>query len=220
MDDAVRRNARKQVETLAKLLREEARADEADELTGRLTASEARDVFVRLTWVGDADLDLVVDEPLGATARYRTPRTVFGGSLVKNGYGKHAEEVYVCPRGFDGTYTVHIETVYNNPDKPALTASLEVITHDGGPDEKKESHTVRVGKTIEPITVVLKGGRRKTALPFISPAAQTSGEVLSAARRAAAAAAKTKADKAAAETAKGSRKGSAVEKPKSAAPPR
>ena len=54
-------------------------------------------MFVRLTWDGDADFDLIVDEPLGATASYQTPRTVFGGSMIKNGYGSHPEEVYVCP---------------------------------------------------------------------------------------------------------------------------
>ena len=79
--------------------------------------SEARDLFIRLTWTGDADFDLAVDEPLGATATYLTPRTVFGGSIVKNGYGRHPEEVYVCPRGFDGDYTIKVETIYNNPDK-------------------------------------------------------------------------------------------------------
>ena len=172
VDEAVRRDARKQAETLAKVLREEARGTEADALLNRLPEAEARDIFLRLTWVGDADLDLAVDEPLGATARYRTPRTVFGGSIVKNGYGNHPEEVYVCPLGFDGEYRVHVETIFNNPDKPALQASLEIITHDGTPEEHKETRIIKIGaKEPEPVKFALKGGRRKAVLPYLAPTA-------------------------------------------------
>ena len=114
-DDRIRLEARQQAESLAKTLREEGRDDEAEALLARLPEAEARDLFLRLTWVGDADLDLVVEEPLGATARYQTPRTVFGGSILKNGYGSHPEEVYVCPRAFDGDYTIRVETIATDP---------------------------------------------------------------------------------------------------------
>lgn len=175
-DESIRRDARKQVETLAKSLREDGRAEDADVLRARLPDAEARDVFIRLSWLGDADLDLAVEEPLGATARFSTPRTVFGGSIVKNGYGNHPEEVYVCPRGFDGVYTMRIDTVYNNPDKPALTATLEIITHEGTPQEHKQTKTLTLpskGKAPEPVKVTLKDGRRKLVLPFLAPALPT-----------------------------------------------
>jgi hypothetical protein len=169
-DEIVRRDARKQAETLAKTLREDGRGAEADALLARLPAAEARDLFIRLTWVGDAGLDLAVEEPLGATARVLTPRTVFGGSIIKDGYGSHPEEVYVCPRGFDGVYTIRVETTYNNPEKPALQATLEIITHEGTPQEHKETRTVKLGaKGSEPVKVTLKGGRREKALPFLAP---------------------------------------------------
>ena len=44
------------------------------------------------------------------TANYEIPRTVFGGALIKNGYGSHPEEIYVCPRGFNGKYTIRVKT--------------------------------------------------------------------------------------------------------------
>lgn len=172
-DEVVRRDARKQAEALARELREDGKADEADALLARLPAAEARDLFVRLSWVGNADLDLVVEEPLGATAKMSAPRTVFGGSIVKNGYGTHPEEVYVCPRGFDGEYKVRVETIYNDPEKPALKARLELITHEGTPEEHKETHEVAIPSGIKasvPVTVKLTGGRRKRALPFLAPA--------------------------------------------------
>jgi hypothetical protein len=170
-DERIRSDSRKQVEMLAKSLREDGRAGEADTMLAKLTESETRDLFVRLTWVGDAGLDLAVEEPLGATACFKTPRTVFGGAIVKDGYGAHPEEVYVCPRGFDGTYTIRIETSYNNPNKPALQANLEIITHEGTKEERKESQTIELSKSPTPVVIQLTGGRRKVAMPFLSPAA-------------------------------------------------
>jgi hypothetical protein len=171
-DDSIRGGTRRRVERLAKTLREEGRGDEADAMLAHLPGSEARDLFLRLTWTGDADFDLYVAEPLGATASYQSPRTVFGGAIVKNGYGAHPEEVYVCPRGFDGEYSVKIEPIYNNPEKPATQATLEVITHEGTPQESKRVHTIPLtpgGKSPEPIVVTLKGGQRKVVLPLLIP---------------------------------------------------
>ncbi len=125
---------------LAAKLREDGRGDEADALLARLPAAEARDLFIRLTWDGDADFDLLVEEPLGATAQVAMARTVFGGSIIKNGYGNHPEEIYVCPRGFDGDYTVRVSTVYTNPEKPPTRLTLETITHEGTGQEKKQTY--------------------------------------------------------------------------------
>jgi hypothetical protein len=175
-DEILRRNARRDVERLARTLREEQRGDEADAMLARLPDAEARDLFVRLSWTGDADFDMAVAEPLGATATYLTPRTVFGGSIIKNGYGRHPEEVYVSPRGFDGDYAIKIETIYNNENKPATHGTLEVITHEGTPQESKKTYTVSLGgKTPPPIVVTLKGGRRKVVLPLLIPSGETPG---------------------------------------------
>lgn len=188
-DDTMRGDARREVEKLAKTLREEGRGDEADTMLARLAESEARDLFLRLSWTGDADLDLHVAEPMGATASYQAPRTVFGGSIVKNGYGTHPEDVYVCPRGFDGDYTVRIETAYNNPEKPATHATLDVITHEGTSRETKQTHHISLGsKPPAPIVVALKGGRRKVVLPLLIPAAPVPAAPVPATAAAAAAA--------------------------------
>ena len=175
-DDRIRLEARQQAESLAKMLREEGRDDEAEALLARLPEAEARDLYVRLTWFGDADLDLVVEEPLGATARYQTPRTVFGGSILKNGYGSHPEEVYVCPRAFDGDYTIRVETIATDPEKPVTQATLEVITHEGTADEQKQVRTIKLGPAPIPVVVSLKGGRRKVTLPYIVPARQVASK--------------------------------------------
>jgi hypothetical protein len=171
-DDYFRLESANQVDTLAKSLREDGKAEEADTLLARLTASQARDLFVRLSWDGDADYDLEVDEPLGATASYQKPRTVFGGSIIKNGYGSHPEEIYVCPRGFDGAYTVRVSTIYTNPAKPVTRLTLEMITHEGTAAEKNQSVELSPDKTNKPFVVNLTEGRRKKVLPYVDPAAE------------------------------------------------
>jgi hypothetical protein len=171
-DEYFRVEAANQVDTLAKTLREEGKGQEADALFARLTASQARDLFIRLTWDGDADYDLVVDEPLGATASFQAPRTVFGGSIIKNGYGNHPEEVYVCPRGFNGDYTIRVTNIYSNPSSPVTRLTLETITHEGSAGEKKETHSLSPDKSNKPVVVHLMSGRRKKVLPFVDPAAE------------------------------------------------
>lgn len=169
-DEYFRRESRNQAERLAAVLREENRAQEAEALLARLPDAEARDVFIRLRWDGDADFDLIVQEPLGAKAQFATPRTVFGGSIIKNGYGKNPEEIYVCPRGFDGDYTVKIDTIYKSSNDPPTALTLETITHEGTAQERKEVHKLSPTDP-QPVTVKLTQGRRKTVLPFLSPAA-------------------------------------------------
>ncbi|WP_435007400.1 tetratricopeptide repeat protein [Tundrisphaera lichenicola] len=167
LDDKVRRDVKEQVQVLEKTLRENARTDEADALIEKLAESEARDLYFKLTWSGEADIDMTVDEPLGARAGFGTPRTVFGGAIVKNGYGTHPEEVYVCPRAFPGDYTIRVETIYNDEAKPVTAATLEVITHEGTAQEKRETHKIDLAKP-SPIVVHLDSGRRKQVLPYVA----------------------------------------------------
>jgi hypothetical protein len=171
-DEYFRLESGNQVETMATSLDESGRTQEAQELRSKLTASQARDVFVRLTWDGDADFDLLVDEPLGVTASYQNPRTVFGGAILKNGYGSHPEEVYVCPRGFAGDYTIRVSTIYTNPEKPVTRLTLETITHEGTLGEKKQSLDLNPDKPGKPVVVHLDSGRRKKVLPYVDSFAE------------------------------------------------
>jgi hypothetical protein len=171
-DEYFRLESGNQVETLATSLEEGGRTQEAQELRSKLTASQARDVFVRLTWDGDADFDLLVEEPLGVTASYQNPRTVFGGAILKNGYGSHPEEVYVCPRGFAGDYTIRVSTIYTNPEKPVTRLTLETITHEGTLGEKKQSLDLNPDKPGKPVVVHLDSGRRKKVLPYVDSFAE------------------------------------------------
>ena len=165
VDGAWRVEIPKRVAALAMTLREDGRTAEARELLDRLPGLEARDVVIRLTWERGGMLDLVVDEPLGATADHFNPRTVFGGALVKEGKPRDREAVYVCPRGFSGDYVAHVKFVYNDDANPTTVASLELVTHEGTPDEKVITKRISVSKP-EPVAITLKDGRRKNVLPY------------------------------------------------------
>ena len=176
IDDKMRRDVKEQVKALADSLKVDGKAEESDALMARLAESEARDVYIRLTWKGEADIDMSVAEPLGATAKFQVPRTVLGGAIVKNGYGSHPEEVYVCPRAFDGDYAIAVEKIVDYDEaKPVNEATLEVILHEGTAEERREAHKINLLKP-EPIVVRMpKGkGRRKVVLPYVaSPEAPT-----------------------------------------------
>ncbi len=167
-DDKIRADARRRVESLARILRDADRPAEADALLARLIESERRDLIVRLRWKGFGDLDLSVEEPLGAVASFSTQRTVFGGSIVVNGRGRTPLEEYTCPRGFDGDYTITVATTIDDPADPARDAVIEVITREGTPDARRQTFPVDLASPA-PIVVTLAGGRRKEALPFVAP---------------------------------------------------
>ena len=60
-----------------------------------------------------------------------------------------------------------------------------MITHEGtGDDEHKETKTIALNKPIGPIKLTLKGGRRKSIMPFVSSQALTQGQVAAAAAKA------------------------------------
>jgi hypothetical protein len=171
-DDYIRTECRREVDLLAKSMREDGRPKEADALLGRLEESEGRDLYIRLTWDGYANFDLAVDEPLGVTAGPELPRTVFGGSIIKSGMGAHPEKVYVCPRGFDGEYAIHVKKDWIDEKRPPVQVKVETIIHEGTAKEQRKAYTLQPEKLDKPIVVQLSGGRRKTVLPYVDPRAE------------------------------------------------
>ena len=62
-------------------LREAGKESEADALRDAMARAHVRDLFVRLQWSGDGDLDLSVEEPLGTTASCQEPQRAAAGSI-------------------------------------------------------------------------------------------------------------------------------------------
>ena len=59
-----------------------------------------------------------------------------------------------------------------NPEKPVTRLTLETITHEGTPGEKKQSFDLNPDKPNKPVVVHLVSGRRKKVLPYVDSYAE------------------------------------------------
>jgi len=130
-------------------LREANRMEEAEAFEQAIEQAQQRDVVVKVTWTGDADVDLTVEEPTGTVCSIHTPRSTAGGVLLGDAYsaGQHAEgytETYVCPQGFSGRYRMLVRRVWGkvtagkvtvdiqkrNPDRPHIREQIKLDDKD------------------------------------------------------------------------------------------
>jgi hypothetical protein len=137
-----------------------------------------RDVVIRLSWTGPADLDLKVQEPTGTVCSWMNRKTVGGGTLVGDtlptaAHGSNASnpensETYVAAQAFSGSYKVTVERVWGQP--LGGKAKLEIIQHQGTPRQTIRVLTINLadGNTAQ---VKLADGRRTEAASVPPPGA-------------------------------------------------
>ncbi len=156
----------------AKALLDELKAqnpEEAQKYEQALNEAVARDCIIEVSWVGEADLDLLVEEPGGTLCSLRNPRTTSGGVLVgdmSSQAGRESsegyKEYYVCPRGFSGTYRAVVRRVWGNVvgGKVKVTVYLHFLT------DKAQSLTKTIPLKGDEayIQFELADGRRKAPL--------------------------------------------------------
>ena len=173
--EELHKKARSRTAEVERWLRAEGRAKEADDLVELVRQADSRDLVIRITWQGDADIDLKVLEPLGTVCSAQNRMTPAGGVLVQDSFGKdpgsskNPAELYVCSRGLPGDYEIRLERVWGNPQGGRV--KVEVVYSEGTPNEKREAHYVAVTST-KPLVVKLESGRRTQllAIPqFVTP---------------------------------------------------
>ena len=110
---------------------EEGRKDEAAAFNKTLEKSAAHDVIIRVTWTGDADIDLAVEEPSGTVCSISNRSTAGGGTLLGDAFpgsgdeeAGNVSETYVCPQGFSGQYRLLIRRVWGNVTTGHATVQL------------------------------------------------------------------------------------------------
>ncbi len=116
--------------THARLL-EEGRRDDAAAFNAALQQAAAHDVVVRVSWTGNADIDLAIEEPSGTICSIDNLSTAGGGTLLADAYpgstgdnkGK-VSETYICPEGFTGQYRLLIRRVWGNVSTGNVTVEL------------------------------------------------------------------------------------------------
>ncbi len=146
--------------TFNKLNESSATKEQAKAYRKALDQALVRDCEVIATWTGDADIDLLMQEPTGTVCSFRTPRTTGGGVMLgdvtvspeQRNAGVNIES-YVCPLGFAGTYKMQLKRVWGKPSVDKVV--VDFYAHRGTKDEK------HVRKTI-----VLEEGEAVAAFPL------------------------------------------------------
>jgi len=152
------------------LLRKAGRDDEAEALEQAVAEAQQRDLILKLTWSGNGDVDLIVEEPPGTICSCELPQSPGGGVLAHDGYGpdqKHCHEEYVCAFGVPGNYRVKVRHVWGNV--VGKRAQLTVARYVGTPQESSRTFTVALDKQDKIVRVSLPRGRR-TELARVTPA--------------------------------------------------
>jgi hypothetical protein len=171
-------------ESLATLerLKKENRKQEADEYQAQIDESLVRDCVVIVSWTGDADVDLFVEEPAGTICSFRNPRTTSGGILLGDAVAKKdvrksqgASEVYVCPKAFDGTYKIAVRRVWGKLTADKVT--VEMNWHYKTPQQRFQTKTLTLKEGDAVAAFELKDGRRQEPLAQQQVANAVAGQV-------------------------------------------
>ena len=170
-DYAVRhREAEGLVEDLARKLRSENRATEADKLLAGIAAARQCDLIVDLKWNGEGDLDLLIEEPQGSVCSHSQPRTAGGGVLLNDGFGpeqKDTQERYVCPEGFPGEYRIRVR--HSGGNIVGKQATVTVTRYAGSKQEIVEPMVVQLSSVDNALKTTLANGRLKEPVRLPAP---------------------------------------------------
>ena len=156
---------------LAKSLESEGKTDELSAFQQALTIAEARDCKIVITWTGDADVDLMVEEPTGTVCSFRTPRTAGGGVMVGDSAARLGDqestlgvcqETYVCAQAFAGQYRMLLRRVFGNVT--AGKVNVQITMGSGTPREKHIRKIIPLSEKDAMITFSVPDGRRNEPL--------------------------------------------------------
>jgi hypothetical protein len=168
------RIARAMLERLAS----EGRDAEREAYLKALQEAVVRDCVVQVSWTGDADVDVEVEEPSGTVCSISEPRTAAGGVSLGDTYAvessdssQGSSEIYVCPKGFAGQYRVRIKKVWG--EVAAGKVTVDVYTHLRSGEVKHERQQVSLDDKDAMVVFSLDRGRRSEPLE----AAQLAGAI-------------------------------------------
>jgi len=154
--------------THSQLLAEGKKA-EAEAFDAAVRRAQERDCVVVVTWTGNADIDVMVEEPAGTVVSQRQPRSTSGGvhlGDVTAADGKSTtkgfSEAYVCPEGFAGDYRVLIKTIWGRPTSGKVT--VDVYTHYGSAKQTLVNDQIQIDEKNAVVEFKLDRGRRAEPL--------------------------------------------------------
>jgi hypothetical protein len=165
----IQENASRVAQALLLEMKKDGAVEQSKHFEAALAEAQSRDVRIVVTWTGDADLDLLVEEPSGALCSLRNQRTTGGGVLFGDTYANAKgagttgyREIYECPQGFSGVYRLLLRRVWGKPT--AGQATIDIYTHYGTPQEKHIRQETPIGERDALVIFDLADGRRQQPL--------------------------------------------------------
>jgi hypothetical protein len=148
----------------------EGKKEAAEALDAAVRKARQRDCVVVVTWTGDADVDLSVEEPAGTVCSLRQPRTTSGGvhmgdvsAIADKKTSKGFTEAYVCGEAFSGEYRVSLRNVWGRPTSRKV--NIDIYTNFGTDQQRVISEQIPLGEKNAVVVFEVKDGRRKNGLP-------------------------------------------------------
>ncbi|NLF72708.1 MAG: VWA domain-containing protein [Candidatus Anammoximicrobium sp.] len=145
------------------------RREEAEAFHRQIQQALIRDCVIRVAWTGDADIDLLVEEPTGTVCSADSPRTPGGGVMIGDVFAKPGvqpaegySEYYVCPEGFSGQYRLMVKRIWGEPTAGKVT--VEIAKQFGSEKQKIVSKHLPLTDDRAVVVFSLTDGRRKDAL--------------------------------------------------------
>jgi uncharacterized membrane protein YgcG len=143
------------------------RKTEADSLSAAVRKAQSRDCVVRVTWTGNADIDLIIEEPSATVCSMRNPRTPSGGILLGDTFAANNaaktldgfSEVYVCPQGYTGVYRAYLRRVWGEVSAGKVT--VEIWTHFRTPQQTYGKQQIPLGEKDAVVNFAIEDGRRQ-----------------------------------------------------------
>jgi hypothetical protein len=146
-------------------LESEGKTAERDALLKQLQDAVIWDCVVQVSWTGNADVDLSVEEPSGTICSAAEPRTAGGGVALGDSYAAGSKgsdqvftETYACPRGFAGTYKARIHRVLGEVTAGKVT--VDVYTHLRSGDVQHERQQLALDDKDALVVFTLDKGQR------------------------------------------------------------
>lgn len=154
---------------LAKATLRQLKGFEKTEYQREIDQALSRDCLIRISWTGNADVDLIVKEPTGTVCSQAQARTIGGGVSLGDDFAAGSDpsnsgfkETYVCPKGFSGQYQAHIRRVWG--DITADRVTVDVYTNYGSADEQHLQKQVELTEEDAIVVFDLNEGRREEPL--------------------------------------------------------
>ena len=140
----------------------------AEAFLADLQRDTSHDLVVRVTWTGDADIDIAVEEPSGTICSLEDPNSAGGGTFLGDKFpglelskdDGFVSETYVCPHGFTGVYRILIRRVWGNVATGKVT--VDVLSDIGRKSQRYVRQEVELTEKDALVSVNVQEGSRKT----------------------------------------------------------